>query len=195
MRPGTALFLAALAGTACGGGTAGEPVTLLEYGAVRPERWKPRPPANTMRLAEYVGLAPEGEEPPEVVVYYFGPGQGGSAEANIARWGSQFTGTDGQDVEPRVTRLESVAFPTTVAEFEGTYARGIGMGPDREDAEAGQALVAAVVETPRGNLFIQLFGPLASVEAERDAFHDFVRSIAPDGETGDTRSDRPDSGD
>jgi hypothetical protein len=42
---------------------------------------------------------------------------------------------------------------------------------------AGQALVAAIAETPRGTLFIQLFGAAARVAGERDAFVGFVKGL------------------
>jgi len=75
--------------------------------------------------------------------------------------------------------VSGTAFTTTLAEFEGAYARGVGLGPGTGDAEPDQALVAAVVETPRGNLFLQLFGDRAAVEAAREDFLHMVTSIHP----------------
>src|SRR5207237_8819810 len=48
----------------------------------------------------------EGAEDALVVVYYFGKGQGGSAEDNVKRWLSQFPGEDG---EPKVEKEKSEA--------------------------------------------------------------------------------------
>jgi hypothetical protein len=155
----------------------GRPVALLEYAAVAPVTWEAQAPANTMRLAEFVAPTGAGGEPARVVVYYFGPGQGGSADANIQRWTGQFSAPDGGAVTPSVTRLEDATFPTTLVDLQGNYARAVGMGAAPEDATPGQALVAAVVETPRGNLFFQLFGPLERVMDEREAFVAFVRSL------------------
>lgn len=157
---------------------AGE-VALLDYTAPVPESWVAHPPSNEMRLAEFVVPAEGGGEPARVVAYHFGAGQGGSVEANIERWAGQFTAEDGGPVEAEVTRYSGGAFPVTVAELEGTYARGMAMGPDRAEATPGQRLAAAVVETPRGSLFIQLFGPADVVREEREAFLDFVRGVAP----------------
>lgn len=44
---------------------------------------------------------------------------------------------------------------------------------------AAALLAAAVVESPAGNLILQLFGDSATVARERDGFLAFVRSIAP----------------
>lgn len=148
-------------------------VSLLDYGTSAPPEWEVRVPGSSMRLTEFdVGGGAE------VIVFYFGAGQGGSAAANIARWESQFTAPDGGAVQAEVSTLEGSTFPTTVAELEGRYARGVGMGAQAEP-EDGQALVASVVETPQGTLFPQLVGPRAVVDAEREAFLDFVRDIAP----------------
>lgn len=174
------LLLAMVALTACDARPAGEAVRLLDYEATVPPSLEARPAANAMRLAEFSVPRDDGTEA-EVVVYWFGEGQGGDAQANIARWAGQFTTPDGAPVTPEVTTPEGTAFPTTVAAFQGTYARGIGMGPTQ--GEPGQALVAAVVEAPRGNLFLQLHGDREAVAATRGDFLEMVGSIrpAPDG--------------
>lgn len=157
-------------------GPSESPLTLLEYRATAPAGWEARAPESSMRLAEF-----DAGEGADVVVFYFGPGQGGSAEANVQRWEAQFTGPDGGVVSAEVGTLEGVAFTTTVAELEGAYDRGLGMGVTPDEPEPDQALVAAVVETPQGSLFPQLFGPRHAVAAERAAFLEFVRSIEPPG--------------
>lgn len=174
LDPVRAFLLASLAaaGTACSSPPP-QPVSLLGYGTSAPSEWEVRAPESSMRLTEFdIGGGAE------VIVFYFGAGQGGSAAANIARWESQFTAPDGGPVEAEVSTLDGSTFPTTVAELEGRYARGVGMGRQGEP-EDDQALVAAVVETAQGTLFPQLVGPRAAVEEERDAFLDFVRGIAP----------------
>jgi hypothetical protein len=171
--------LAILALTACNSGDGGrssgqvpgQTVALLDYQATVPASMQAHPSTSSMRLAQYVVPRDDGTEA-EVIVYYFGEGQGGSAEANIVRWSHQFSGAE-VDMD-----VDGTTFPTTLAEFEGTYRRGIGMGSEAEP-EPDQALVAAVVETPRGNLFLQLFGDRAAVAATRDDFLSMVTSIRP----------------
>jgi hypothetical protein len=75
-----------------------------------------------------------------------------------------------------VTRDSSGAFPLTFAEYRGSYRRGIGAG-SADSVRAGQELIAAIVETPRGVLFIQLFGSIARVVQERDSFMAFVKGL------------------
>src|SRR5215831_14713948 len=62
----------------------------------------------------------------EAVVFHFGPGQGGTAAANITRWTSQFTGPDGGPVSPKRETFTVGGLPVTLVELTGTYARAMG---------------------------------------------------------------------
>ncbi|MGD8278626.1 MAG: hypothetical protein PVH00_11395 [Gemmatimonadota bacterium] len=158
-----------------GGGT--EDVTLHDYSASLPSGWEPGTPTNEMRAAEYT-VCLGGADTANVIVYWFEEGQGGDVQQNIDRWTSQFATPDGGAVAPTVSTLDGGAFPITLVELEGTYGRGMGMGPGRETPTAGQALDAAIVETPTGRFFVQLFGNAGCVAATRDAFLDYVKSIS-----------------
>ena len=128
-----------------------------------------------MRLAEYsIGSAATGNA--QVVVYFFGQGQGGAVAPNLARWKAQFSNPDGSPVEEIVMQETAGAFPITFAEYRGTYARGVGTG-NTANAQPNQTLVAGIAETPRGTLFIQLFGPSAAVAASRADFLAFVKGL------------------
>jgi len=170
------LVLSVLLLAACRTAEPGTSVTLLDYEALVPPTFVARPATSSMRLAEF-DVPRTDDTHAEVIVYYFGEGQGGSADANITRWSTQFMAPDGSHVTPHVMDVSGTAFTTTLAEFEGAYARGVGLGTGTGDAEPDQALVAAVVETPRGNLFLQLFGDRAAVEDAREDFLHMVTSI------------------
>jgi hypothetical protein len=151
-------------------------VTLLSYKATVPVGWVTAPSSSSMRLAQYSISGRDGSVAAEVVVYFFGEGQGGNVEANLARWKGQFSNPDGSAVYEKVTRDSSGAFPIAVAEYRGTYARGIGAG-DAANAKAGQSLIAVIAETPRGTLFFQLFGATEGVTKQREALVAFARSL------------------
>jgi hypothetical protein len=153
----------------------GSSVSLLNYRTDVPAGWVARTPSSSMRLAEYV-LPTTADGSGEVVVFYFGPAMGGNVEANLARWKGQFSNPDGSPVVQTVTRDSSGAFPLTFAEYRGSYRRGIGAG-SADSIRTGQQLIAGIAETPRGTLFIQLFGPAARVVAERDTFIRFVKGL------------------
>jgi hypothetical protein len=151
-------------------------ISLLGYHAAVPAGWTPRAPSSTMRLAEFVTPGPDSLSRAEVVVYFFGVGQGGSVAANMARWKAQFSNPDGSPVFEAVTRDSAAAFPITIVEYRGTYARGVGAGSP-ETARAGQTLLAAVAETPRGTMFIQMYGPSERVAEQRTEFTRFVKGM------------------
>ena len=150
-------------------------LTLLDYHAVPPATWVARAPASTSRLAEFT-LPATADGTGEVVVYFFGPQQQPNVDANLARWKGQFSHPDGSAVIEKVTRDSAGAFPLVFAEYEGTYRRGIG-GGSTESVRAGQRLIAAIVPTPKGTMYIQVFGTAARVAAERDTFEAFVKAI------------------
>jgi hypothetical protein len=179
MRRFTAVLVLTLLASCTESGA--QQVLFLDYQAELPASPEPRGATSAMRLAEYTVRRTD-DTNAEMIVYYFGEGQGGSADDNIARWSAQFTTADGGPVTPHVTRMSGTAFPTTLAEYEGTYARAIGMG-DGAPAKPDQSLVAAVVETPKGNLYLQLFGDRPAVAAVREDFVGMVASIRP--ESGD----------
>jgi hypothetical protein len=185
MRRSAYLLLCGLL-AACGNGNGaapaainGSPVALLEYVTTAPAAWSARQPSSEMRLAEFTLPATAGQEAGEVVVFFFGAGQGGSVEANAERWQGQFTDDRGEHPQPTITHEQNTAFTTTLVELRGSYARNIGMGANAAGAKPDQVLLAAVVETPKGNLHIQMHGPAADVLAQRAAFLAFVRGIRP----------------
>jgi hypothetical protein len=146
--------------------------TFLEYHTTVPRTWTSKSPTSTMRLAEY-GTS----NGAEVVVYFFGKGQGGPPDANLARWKSQFSNPSGGPVQERVSRDTTGPFPITIAEYRGTYARGIGVGSDASAALPDHILIAVVAQTPRGTLFFQCYGPAAAVEAQRVNYMKFSTGL------------------
>ncbi len=154
---------------------AGQVTTFQGLASEVPAEWISGQPSSTMRLLQFDIPGAEGTEGAQFVLYYFGPGQGGALDANLERWASQFSGPDGKPVEPVVTPLKS-AMPATLVELRGNYARNVGMGQSG-DALPDRMLLAALVETPEGNLYPQLHGPAELVASQRQAFIGFIEGI------------------
>ncbi|MGB5733624.1 MAG: hypothetical protein WBM40_04180 [Thiohalocapsa sp.] len=152
-----------------------QPVAFLDMTSEVPADWIASEPSSDMRLLQFTVPAADDAGAPELVVYYFGPDQGGSLEANVARWTSQFS-ADGGSVEPVITPLAG-DLPATLVELTGSYARGVGVGPVGE-ALPNRTLLAGVVETPRGNLYPQLYGPADVVAKHKAEFVDFITGIS-----------------
>ena len=163
-----------LAGTSA---HAEQAVTLLGLGSSVPEAWQLETPSSDMRLLQSAIPAADGDAA-AFVVFYFGPEQGGTLEANVERWQSQFQGPEGTAVEPHISEIGTAALPATLVELRGSYGRSVGMGPGG-DMLPDRMLLAAVVETPQGTLYPQLHGPAMLVAEQRDAFIAFVRGLQP----------------
>ncbi len=172
------LLLSLLLAIPVGALAEGQRVQLLGLTSQVPASWVPEQAASDMRLLQFKIPGAEGSEGADFIVYYFGPNQGGSVEANVARWQSQFSNPDGSEVEPVVSTLQG-AQPATLVELEGSYARSVGMGQAVE-AQPARMLLAAVVETAKGNLYPQLHGPADLVKAQRAGFVAFVEGLTAD---------------
>ena len=85
---------------------------------------------------------------------------------------------EGGAVEPRVQNMDVNGMPVTVVELRGSYARGVGTGP-AGPAEPDQVLLASIVESSQGNIYIQLHGPAETVAKNREAYMQFIRNIRP----------------
>lgn len=136
-----------------------------------PQGWVSKGEA-PMRAAQYtVGDA-------ECVVYFFGPGQGGSVEANIARWSGQFVGPDGKPAAAKVAKSNVHGLPVTRMDISGTYTATGGAAITSQTPKAGNRMLAAIVEGPGGNLFIKFSGPAKSVAAQVAGFDALLASFA-----------------
>ena len=87
-----------------GAATAPAAASFLEYRTIVPVAWVDAMPSSTVRLAEYRVPATNGAIPVEIVVYFFGPGQGGPSQPNLDRWKSQFSKPSGGAVAETVRR-------------------------------------------------------------------------------------------
>jgi hypothetical protein len=148
----------------------------LDYTAPLAKSWEPQPRSSEYRAAQFRAPAALGATDGEIVVFYFGKGQGGSVEANTARWASQFTTPEGRPVTPRIQKFKSSGIPVTMVELNGNYARGVGTGPQGA-AKPNQTLLVAVIETPDGNVTLQLHGDRKTVEAHRKSFDNMVKGF------------------
>jgi hypothetical protein len=128
-----------------------------------------------MRRAQYRVPGPAGDA--ECVVFYFGPGQGGDASSNAARWAGQFHAPDGggSAPAPRTAGLRVGDLEVTTVEVEGTYSGG--MGGAATGGKPGYRLVGAIVAGPDANWFFKLTGPEKTVAAQKGAFEGMIRSL------------------
>ena len=158
---------------------AGQRYSLGGVSMVMPAGWKAVPPASAMRKAEYVLPGSGGDA--SLVVFYFGPDQGGDLEANIERWYGQFTQPDGKTTKERSHRSEKAvgSIKATLVDINGTYTAG-GMGGGSTAPLTGARMLGAILGTPSGSFFFKLVGPQATVDHWNSSFEQFIDSALPE---------------
>jgi hypothetical protein len=134
-----------------------------------------------MRVATYTTPAVQGEsESGEIAIFYFGPGEGGSVEANVQRWFGQFEQSDGRATGEVAEResLQINSIPVTIVRTSGTYTAAAGPMAPRRDIREDYKLIGAIAEGPQGAVFFKFTGPAPTVDREEEAFMQLVRSIS-----------------
>jgi hypothetical protein len=141
-----------------------------------PSGWTKERPSSPMRRAQYRIPGPGG--PAECVVFYFGPGQGGDAKSNAARWAGQFRRPDGSPVGDAYTTRETKVGDLAVllVAVTGTYVGGMGGGPVGPERPS-YMLLGAIADGPDAKWFFRAVGPRATLEAQRSAFDRMIRSL------------------
>lgn len=136
--------------------------------------WKAVAPASALRKAQYALPRAEGdEEDGELIVFFFGRGEGGSVENNIARWRGQFTQPDGEPLGADAGSTETFdaesGLKVTLLDVSGRFAPGAMPGAPVVGPRDNYRMFAAVVETPGGPWFFKATGPARTMEKHRDA--------------------------
>ena len=145
-----------------------------------PTHWSLEPD-RPMRVATYkVPSAPGDPEPGECGVFFFGPGQGGSVQANLDRWTGQFQTPGGQPIgNPKTAKQTIAGFSVTTVDISGTYMQTSGPMMAAKQAKPNYRMIAAVIEGKQGPLFIKLTGPKKTVAAAEADFQSLLKSIKP----------------
>ncbi|RYZ06328.1 MAG: hypothetical protein EOO73_16825 [Myxococcales bacterium] len=145
---------------------------------IDPPTFRRVPPSNPMRKASYVVPRAEGDaEDGELTVFYFGPGQGGSIDANVDRWVGQFGSVKPGDVK-RADREANGLRQHTVELESGTFSAGAGMGmAGGAKAKENYGLVGGIVESPSGAYFFKMTGPSKTVKQAKPEFYKLLDSV------------------
>lgn len=140
-----------------------------------PAGWKEEAPTNQMRLAQFKIPKVEGDtEDAELIIF---KGLGGSAAANIDRWKKTFGAED--QAKAKVTDFEAAGGKGQLLEIQGTYqfkARPFDPNAKTEEKK-GYAMVALHWEGPQTVYHFRLSGPAKTVEKNRQAFVDWLKSF------------------
>jgi hypothetical protein len=141
-----------------------------------PQDWITEQPTSQMRKAQYRIPGDAGDA--ECVVFYFGPGQGGDARANVERWAGQFTQPDGRlsSEVMKESAFDVGDVSVLMVELTGSYRAGPMMGGGGEP-KPEYMLLGAIARGPDANWFFKLTGPERTVREIQNDFESMLRSI------------------
>jgi hypothetical protein len=137
-------------------------------------------PTSDMRVAQYKLPKAEGDgEDALLVLYYFGKGQGGSAQANIDRWINQIKQPDGTPSKDKAKTdtLTVNGLQVNTVDVTGNYSGGMSPDGAPADNKSIYRLRAAVIDTPKGSYFVKLTGPEKTVNRWDQAYTDYLKSF------------------
>lgn len=159
------------------GSTVGKPGSPLAGGVAWkvPRSFENRPVSSAMRAAQYEIEGAKGKPSATLVVYYFGPGQGGGVQANIDRWVGQFQTPAGS--KPKIEKRTVHGLPVSVVDVTGTYQAMQMPGAPSSGPQAAQRLLGAIVEGPKGPVFFKLVGPEPVVSKAASGFDHLIASL------------------
>ncbi len=147
-----------------------------------PDGWQSQTVSSSMRKAQFVlPRATEGGEDGDMILFYFGAGQGGSVADNLERWRGMFKGADGKPVPADAAtseRFDANGLKVTTLEVSGQFAPAAMPGMAQPSGPRDDfCMLAAVVETPDGPWFFRGVGPSATMREHRDRFLGMLRSV------------------
>ena len=139
--------------------------------------WVRQQAASSMRAGQFLyDHADESLTDLELVIFFFGAGGGGGTQANIDRWLGQFEGAP----ESKTEEKEMGGKKVTLLTAKGTYLETMaGAGPFSgapKTPKADYTMLAAILPSEQGDVFIKVTGPTKSVEAMKEAFDAFIGS-------------------
>ncbi len=145
-----------------------------------PDGWTVEKPSSEMRVAQYKLPKAEGDgDDALLVVYYFGPGQGGTPQANIDRWVNMVKQPDGSPSTDKA-KMETLivnGLKVSTVDVQGNYSGGMSQDSAPKDSKAIYRLRGAVIETPKGSYFVKLTGPEKTVVHWGQSFNDYIKSF------------------
>lgn len=160
--------------------TGSGPLDIAGVAFLPPEAWTDLG-ATQMRKASFSFGPAEGDtDAAEVTAFYFGEGQGGDIESNIARWIGQMDPPEGQEIQEVVRRSKmttQTGLDIHFVEINGTHNRSMGGGPmtgGRTKAYPGWRMVGAIIEGPEGNIFFKLVGPEMTAGQMEESFRQML---------------------
>jgi hypothetical protein len=145
-----------------------------------PAEWVEEPSNSRLRIKQFrLEAIGDDKDNAEVIIFFFGTGSGGSADANVKRWKGMFIPPEGKTIEDvaRVDRFKVSGVDVTYLDIRGTY-----LFKERpSDAETARRpnyrMVGVVLASKNGPYFIRLVGPADTVAHYKKGFDEWLKGF------------------
>jgi hypothetical protein len=145
-----------------------------------PSRWKIEPVESPARGGQWRVPPLHGEgDGGEVVVFYFGPGVGGSAEENIDAWVGTMFNAEGHPAAAERKQHTTGGLKISQVVMFGTYNQVVSLPGVPPVPKSNYGLLGAVIENPQGAIYWRFTGPEALITANLPLFNKVIDSVRP----------------
>ena len=176
-----ALAVSAFSGSIHAGGK-GTVITFGKLSSKTPADWKSEKPDNKFRMAQFTVPKVKGDEADaDLVIFYFGPGSGGSAKDNIERWKSMFRAPAGKTLDDvaDVKEMEIPGAKLTYLDIHGTYVYKFPPFSPRakEYRKPNYRMLNVFFACEDGPYFIRITGPEKTIAKHKEGFDNWLKSF------------------
>jgi len=146
-----------------------------------PPKWISEPVENSARAGQW--LVPpakgQGDDPGEVVVIYFGPGIGGTAQENIEDWIGTMVNAEGHPAAAEQKHHVTLGLTISQLAIFGTYTQCVPIPGVPPQPRPKFGLLGAVIEGKQGNIYWRFTGPETLIATNLPLFGKVIDSLLP----------------
>ena len=143
-----------------------------------PAKWVSQTADNPARAGQWQVPPLHGEgDAGQAVVFYFGPGAGGSAKDNIESWIGTMFNAEGHPAAAKESHREVGGLKISQVVIFGTYNQLVPLPGVPPVLKMNYGLVGAVIENPQGFLYWRFTGPEPLITANIPLFNKIIDSV------------------
>jgi hypothetical protein len=147
-----------------------------------PADWKAEKPSNKLRTAQFrIPKAKGDKEDAELVIFFFGPGQGGSVNDNIKRWQGMFEAPEGKKIDDvsKVEKMKVGDVDVTYLDVQGIYLYKFPpFDPNAKvQRKPDYRRLGVVFASKNGPYFITVTGPAKTVAEHKKGFDEWLKGF------------------
>jgi hypothetical protein len=157
-------------------------VTIDGLKSAVPAEWMMEETTSRMRAYQFkVPKVRDDKHDGEMVIFFFGPGQGGSTQDNIIRWKGMFIPPEGKKIDDvaKVTRMKVGDVELSYLDVQGTYKfkdRPFDANA-KEERRPDWRMLGIILESKNGPYFIRFVGPAKTVAHHKNGFDDWLKGL------------------